>query len=63
MPEVERLAVDAALAALRGAMVGSDYKNIRERIEELNQATLPLAERLMNRAVSSALAGKRLSDV
>jgi hypothetical protein len=55
--------VDAALAALRGAMVGNDYKNIRERIEELNQATLPLAERLMNRAVSSALAGKRLSDV
>ena len=63
MPEIERLAVDAALAALRGAMVGNDYKNIRERIEELNQATLPLAERLMNRAVSSALAGKRLSDV
>jgi molecular chaperone DnaK len=63
MPELERLAVDAALAALRGAMVGSDYKNIRERIEELNQATLPLAERLMNRAVSGALAGKRLSDV
>jgi len=63
MPEIERLAVDAALAALRGAMVGTDYKNIRERIEELNQATLPLAERLMNRAVSSALAGKRLSEV
>ena len=63
MLEVERLAVDAALAALRGAMVGNDYKNIRERIEELNQATLPLAERLMNRAVTSALAGKRLSDV
>ena len=63
MPEVERLAVDAALAALRGAMIGTDYKRIRERIEELNQATLPLAERLMNRAVTSALAGKRLNDV
>ena len=63
MPEIERLAVDAALAALRGSMVGDDYKRIREHIEELNQATLPLAERLMNRAVSGALAGKRLSDV
>ncbi len=63
MPEVERLAVDAALAALRGAMIGTDYKHIRERIEELNQATLPLAERLMNRAVSSAVAGKRLDEV
>jgi molecular chaperone DnaK (HSP70) len=63
MPEVERLAVDAALAALRGALIGTDYKRIRERIEELNQATLPLAERLMNRAVTSALAGKRLNDV
>ena len=62
MPEDERLAVDAAVAALRAAMAGNDYKLIRERMEELNQATLPLAERVMNRAVSSALAGKRLSD-
>jgi Fe-S protein assembly chaperone HscA len=63
MPEAERLGVDAALAALSGAMIGNDYKRIRERIEELNQATLPLAERLMNRAIGGALAGKRLSDV
>jgi molecular chaperone DnaK len=63
LPEVEQLGVDAAVAALRGAMVGDDYKRIRERIDELNLATLPLAERMMNRAVSSALAGKRLSDI
>jgi len=32
-------------------------------VDELNQATLPLAERMMNRTLSSALAGKRLDDV
>ena len=63
LPGEERSAVVAALAALQEAAAGEDYKRIRERIEELNQATLPLAERLMNRAVSSALAGKRLTDV
>ena len=63
MPESERRAVEAAEAALREALAGEDYKLIRVRTEELNQATLPLAERMMNRALSGALAGKRLSDV
>ena len=44
------------------AMQGNDYKLMRVRVDELNQATMPLAERVMNRAVTSALAGKRLSD-
>ena len=62
-PETERRAIEAAEAALRAALAGEDYKLIRVRTEELNQATLPLAERMMNRALSGALAGKRLSDV
>jgi hypothetical protein len=44
-------------------MAGDDYKLIRARTEEVNQVTLPLAERVMNRALSGALAGKRLGDV
>jgi hypothetical protein len=44
-------------------MSGNDYRLIRARVDELNHVTTPLAERLMNRAVSTALAGKRLSDV
>jgi molecular chaperone DnaK len=63
MPEGERRAVADAEAALRAAIPGEDYKLIRARTEEMNQATLPLAERVMNRALSGALAGKRLGDV
>jgi molecular chaperone DnaK len=62
MPEDERRAVEASMAALREAMTGNDYKLMRVRVDELNQATMPLAERVMNRAVTSVLAGKRLSD-
>ncbi len=63
LPAEEQRAVDAAIAALRSAIAGDDYKLIRARIDELNQATTPLAERMMNRVLSSALSGKRLSDV
>jgi molecular chaperone DnaK (HSP70) len=63
LPETERLAVNAAVSALREAVASGDYKLIRARVDELNQATLPLAERMMNRAVSSVLTGKRVSDV
>ncbi len=59
----ERRAIDAAGAALRKAMASTDYKLVRARIDELNQATLPLAERLMNRALAAALEGKRLDEV
>jgi molecular chaperone DnaK (HSP70) len=63
LPAEERRAVDAAIAALLSAIAGDDYKLIRARIDELNQATTPLAERMMNRVLSSALSGKRLTDV
>jgi molecular chaperone DnaK len=59
----ERRAVDSAVAALRQATSGTDYKLIRARIDELNQATVPLAERMMNRALATALEGKRLEEV
>ena len=62
MPQDELRAVEASMAALREAAAGNDYKLIRVRVDELNQATMPLAERVMNRAVTSVLAGKRLSD-
>jgi molecular chaperone DnaK (HSP70) len=63
LPAEERHAVDAAITALRSAMAGDDYKLIRVRVDELNKATIPLAERMMNRVLSSALSGKRLSDI
>jgi len=59
----ERGKIDASVAALQESLVGSDYKLIRKRIDELNHATEHLAEVLMNSAVSSALEGRKLAEV
>ena len=59
----ERATIDAAIAALKEASAGDDYKLIRKRIDELNHATEHLAELLMNTAVNAALAGRNVADV
>ncbi|MGH9706054.1 MAG: molecular chaperone DnaK [Candidatus Acidiferrales bacterium] len=59
----ERGTITEASARLRVALVGADYKLIRNRIDELNQATTHLAEMLMNGALQTALEGKRLDEV
>ena len=63
LPEEERRAAEEAIAALRESLSGSDYKRIRALTDVLNQATTPLAERMMNRALAGALEGKKLGDV
>jgi molecular chaperone DnaK len=59
----ERRGIDAAVATLRQAIASRDYKLIRSRLDELNAATMPLAERIMNHALSTALEGKQLENV
>ncbi len=59
----ERRTIDQAIANLRAATVGSDYKLVRTRIDELNEATMHLAEVVMNSALHTALEGKRIEDV
>ena len=59
----ERATIDAAIAALKEAAAGNDYKLIRKRIDELNHATQHLAELMMNTAVNAALAGRNVGDV
>src|SRR5246127_2505911 len=59
----ERAAIDAAVAALKESVSGNDYKLIRRRIDELNNATMHLAELVMNSAVSTALQGRKLAEV
>jgi molecular chaperone DnaK (HSP70) len=59
----ERKAIMESEAKLRTAMLGTDYKLIRVRIDELNKATEHLAEVLMNGALQTAFEGKRLDDV
>jgi molecular chaperone DnaK len=59
----ERAKIDASITALKEAVQGTDYKKIRRQIDDLNHATEHLAELLMNSAVQSALAGKKLAEV
>jgi len=63
LPGEERARIDAAIAALRDAVDGKDYRLIRKRVDELNRETEHLAELLMNTAVSAALEGRKLAEV
>ena len=59
----ERAKIDVSVAALKESVADNDYKLIRKRVDELNQATEHLAELLMNSAVSAALEGRKLAEV
>jgi molecular chaperone DnaK len=63
LPAEEIAAIEAAIAALKEAAAGPDYKLIRRSIDDLNHATEHLAEMLMNSAVTSALQGRNLAEV
>jgi molecular chaperone DnaK len=63
LPAAERASIEKSAGALRIAAAGHDYKLMRQRIDELNQATNHLAELVMNGALQSAFEGKRLDDV
>jgi len=63
LPRGERARIDAAVTGLKESAVGTDYKLVRKRIDELNQATEHLAELLMNSAISTALEGRKLAEV
>jgi Fe-S protein assembly chaperone HscA len=55
----ERASIETALAALRAARPGTDRDGIRERTIALNQATAPLADRMMEAAIKDAVTSKR----
>ncbi len=59
----ERREIDSCVAALTEAAAGADYKLVRARMDELNLATMHLAELMMNSALSTALEGRRLAEV
>jgi molecular chaperone DnaK len=58
----ERAKIDSAIAGLKEVIAGPDYKLMRKKIDELNQATQHLAEAMMNSAVNTVLQGKKLAD-
>src|SRR5580704_1408561 len=59
----EQVAIASSVASLKESAAGNDYKLIRKRIDELNQATTHLAELVMHGAVSTALEGHKLAEV
>ncbi len=58
----ERSKVETLEKSLVGVKEGDDYHAIREAIDALNQATMHLAELMMDTAVSTALKGKAMDD-
>jgi molecular chaperone HscA len=60
---VERASLDAAMAALERVRGGDDHRAIKAAVDALNQASGTFAARRMDRAVSGALAGRRLDEI
>jgi molecular chaperone DnaK len=59
----ERARIAAALAALVQARGTTDRQRIQEKTAELNRATEPLAQALMDAALRSALATERATEI
>jgi molecular chaperone HscA len=59
----ERAALERDMAALEAMRDGSDHRAIKAAAEALNRASDAFAARRMDRAVSGALAGRRLDEV
>jgi Fe-S protein assembly chaperone HscA len=59
----ERAKIDLSVTALKEAAQGTDYKRIRQQMDDLNHATEHLAELVMNSALQTALAGKKIAEV
>ncbi len=59
----EHAAITAAMARLEAAMRETDYNRVRELADQLNQATTPLAQRLMDASIKEALERKRIEEV
>ena len=60
LSEDERAAIDRAINDLHTVYHGDDHLLIRAKIDQLNEATLKLAEIIMNEAVNTALKGTKI---
>jgi len=61
--ESSREAIAEGLDVLQAAHDGDDHLAIRRAIERLDEVSHPLAETRMNRAVRSAVRGRRVTEV
>jgi molecular chaperone HscA len=63
LESAELEALERLMAGLERAWSGNDHRAIKSAIEELNRASESFAGRRMDRAVSGALAGRRIDEV
>jgi Fe-S protein assembly chaperone HscA len=63
LQEEEKTEIAAAAKNLREAMRTSNHQAIREAIERLSNATMHLAELIMNAAIAKALKDKRVKEI
>jgi molecular chaperone DnaK len=59
----ERKKIESVLAGLKMVLKSTDRETIQKWTHALNDATQHLAEVMMNRSVSAALAGKNVNDI
>jgi molecular chaperone HscA len=59
----ERAQIDRRIGDLRAARDGTDHRALKAAIEALNRATESFAARRMDRAITGALAGRRVDEV
>jgi Fe-S protein assembly chaperone HscA len=62
LPSDERRRIETLQKALIAVNDGADYQAIRKGIDVLNEATMHLAEMMMDTAVSTALKGKTMDE-
>jgi molecular chaperone DnaK (HSP70) len=63
LPEEEKNEISAASKNLREVMKTDNHHAIREAIERLSNATMHLAELIMNSAIAKALKDKRVQEI
>ena len=63
LADSERAVIDAAMAALRTAIGGSDHRRIRQTAAELARVTEDFAARRMDAGVRAALTGHRVDEI
>jgi len=59
----EKARVQENMSLLREAKEGTDHRLIRERIDQLDKATIKLAELLMDSSLRSGLKDKKFSEL
>ncbi len=58
----ERAKIQEAVSALEESCRGDDPGMVRDMVDALNEVTMPLAERMMDNVLKSALENKRVSE-